>query len=145
MRFEQRLRNGLHDGSITVAFRRWKKHQVVAGGRYRTGAGLVQVDSVDVVDPDRISAADARRAGYQAVADLVRDLRGDPAGQVYRISMHPLSVPDPRGVLAAADRLSGEDVAEITRRLNRLDTASPRAVDPRHARRDQDQARCCRV
>jgi hypothetical protein len=126
MRFEQRLRDGLRDGSITVAFRQWKRHQVVAGGRYRTGAGLVQVDSVDVVDPDRISAADARLAGYQTVADLVRDLRGDPAGQVYRISMHPLSEPDPRGVLAAADRLTPEDVAEISRRLNRLDTASPR-------------------
>ena len=40
MRFEQRLRDGLHDGSITVAFRRWKRHQVVAGGRYRKALGL---------------------------------------------------------------------------------------------------------
>ncbi len=126
MRFEQRLRDGLRDGSITVAFRRWKRHQVVAGGRYRTGTGLVQVDSVDVVDPDRISAADARLAGYQTVAGLVRDLRGDPDGQVYRISMHPLSEPDPRGVLAADDQLTAADVAEISRRLDRLDTTSPR-------------------
>jgi hypothetical protein len=65
-------------------------------------------------------------AGYHAVADLVGDLRGDPAGQVYRISMHPLSEPDPRGVLAAADQLTGEDVAQISGRLSRLDAASPR-------------------
>ena len=101
MRFEQRLRDGLRDGSITVAFRRWKTHQVVAGGRYRTGVGLVRVDSVDVVDPDLISADDARLAGYLTVAELVRDLRGDPDGRVYRIGMHPLSEPDPRSVLAA--------------------------------------------
>jgi hypothetical protein len=126
MRFEQRLRDGVHDGSITVAFRRWKRHQVVAGGRYRTGAGLVRVDSVDVVEPDRISAVDASLAGYQTVSDLVRDLRGDPDGRVYRISMHPLSEPDPRGVLAADDQLTAADVAEISRRLGRLDAASPR-------------------
>jgi hypothetical protein len=126
MRFEQRLREGLHDGSITVAFRRWRKHQVVAGGRYRTGTGLVQVDSVEVVDPALITAGDARLAGYQAVADLIRDLRGDAAGQVYRISMHPLDGPDPRSVLAMDDQLADADVAEITRRLDRLDAASPR-------------------
>jgi hypothetical protein len=126
MRFEQRLRDGVHDGSISVAYRRWKTHQVVAGGRYRTGTGLVQVDSVEVVDPDLIGADDARLAGYQSVADLVRDLRGDPAGRVYRISMHSLSEPDPRGVLAADDQLTAADVAEISRRLGRLDAASPR-------------------
>ncbi|HXL96642.1 MAG TPA: hypothetical protein VN969_47655 [Streptosporangiaceae bacterium] len=62
MRFGQRLREGIHDGSITVTFRRWKRHQVVPRGRYRTGAGLVEVDTVDVIDPARISRADARPA-----------------------------------------------------------------------------------
>jgi hypothetical protein len=129
MRFEQRLRDGIHDGSITVAFRRWKRHQVVPGGRYRTGgsgAGLVEVDSVDIVDPAAISAEDARLAGYATVADVVRDLRGDPDGRVFRIALHPLDEPDPRSVLAADDRLSSADVAEIGRRLARLDKASPR-------------------
>ena len=129
MRFEQRLREGIHDGSITVAFRRWKRHQVVPGGRYRTGGpgeGRVEVDSVDVVDPEAISAEDARLAGYQSVAEVLRDLRGDPDGRVFRIALHPLDEPDPRSVLAADDRLSGADVAEISRRLARLDKASPR-------------------
>ena len=126
MRFEQRLREGIHDGSITVAFRRWKRRQVVPGGRYRTGAGLVVVDSVKVVDPARISAADVRRAGYASAADLLRDLRGDADAEVFRIALHPLDEPDPRSVLAGDDRLSEEDVGEISRRLTRLDKASPR-------------------
>jgi hypothetical protein len=126
MRFEQRLRDGIHDGSITVAFRRWKRHQVVAGGRYLTGAGLVQVDAGDVVDPAGISAEDARLAGYQTVANLVHDLRGEPTGRVYRIRMHRLDEPDPRSVLASCDQLADADVAEISRRLDRLDTAGPR-------------------
>jgi hypothetical protein len=126
MRFEQRLREGIHDGSITVTFRRWKRHQVVPGGRYRTGVGLVEVDTVDVIDPARISRADARRAGYESVAALVEDLRGDPAEQVFRIALHPLDTPDPRSVLALTDQLTADDVAEIGARLDRLDRASPR-------------------
>lgn len=126
MRFEQRLREGIHDGSITVAFRRWKRHQVVPGGHYRTGAGLVEVDSVDIIDPARIGPDDARRAGYQSIAALVEDLRGDPAEHVYRIALHPLDTPDPRSVLALADQLTAGDIASIEARLARLDKASPR-------------------
>jgi hypothetical protein len=126
MRFEQRLREGIHDGTITVAFRRWKRHQLVAGGQYRTGAGMVAVDAVDIVDPAKITKADARRAGYRTVDDLVRDLRGDQDAAVYRIRLRPLAEPDPRSVLAADGALSAADIAEIARRLDRLDKASPR-------------------
>lgn len=126
MRFEQRLRDGIQDGTITLAFRRWKTHQVVAGGRYRTGTGMVRVDSVDIVDPDAISKADLRRAGYASADDLRKDLRGDPDARVYRIALRRLDEPDPRSVLAHDERLAAEDVAEITRRLARLDKASPR-------------------
>jgi hypothetical protein len=42
MLLEARLRDGIHDGSITVVFRRWQRGQV-AGGRYRTGRDMVEV------------------------------------------------------------------------------------------------------
>ena len=41
MRFEQRLRDGIHSGAIVLAFRRWKRSQVVAGRRYRTASTSV--------------------------------------------------------------------------------------------------------
>ena len=50
MRFEQRLRDGIHSGAIVLAFRRWKRSQVVPGRRYRTGIDMVEVESVDVVE-----------------------------------------------------------------------------------------------
>lgn len=126
MRFEQRLRDGIQDGTITLAFRRWKTHQVVAGGRYRTGTGMVQVDAVDIVDPETISEQDVRRAGYASADDLRKGLRGAPDARVYRIALHRLDEPDPRSVLAQHEDLTAEDAAEITRRLARLDKASPR-------------------
>lgn len=59
--FEARLREGIHDGSITMTFRRWRRSQVVAGGRYRTGLDMIEVDRVDTVTPSAISHAVADR------------------------------------------------------------------------------------
>ena len=52
------------------------------------------------------------------------DLRGDPASPVYRIAFHAVTEPDPRAELAANATLTDDDVAEITKRLDRLDRAS---------------------
>lgn len=46
MRFEQRLRDGIHSGAVVLAFRRWKRSQVVAGHQYRTGTDMVEVTTV---------------------------------------------------------------------------------------------------
>jgi hypothetical protein len=126
--FQARFWPLIVDGSVSVTFRRWKRRQVVAGHRYRTGHRIVgrqmiEVDRVDVVDPARITRADARRAGFPD-ADAVRaELRGDADLPVYRIEFHRVDEPDPRSVLAASNDLSPADRAEIDRRLDRLDRA----------------------
>ena len=129
MLFQARFWPLIVDGSVTVTFRRWKRCQVVAGHRYRTGHRIVgrqmiEVDAVDVVDPARITRADARRAGFPD-ADTVRaELRGDADLPVYRIRFHRVDEPDPRSVLAAAADLTPADQEEIDRRLDRLDRSS---------------------
>jgi hypothetical protein len=124
MLFEPRLKRGIADGSITVAFRRWKRPQVVAGGRYRTGEGLVEATSVDEVEASKITKADARRAGYESVDELLRTMPERNGTHVYRIGFRPVRAADPRDELAASDDLSADDVADITVRLERLDRAS---------------------
>src|SRR5438270_13727256 len=62
--FEIRFWDGIRDGTVTVTFRRWKRPQAKAGNTNRTPAGIVRVDSVDVVDPAKITNADARRSGF---------------------------------------------------------------------------------
>jgi biotin operon repressor len=126
MQFEPRLRHGLRDGSITVAFRRWRRVQVVAGHQYRTGAGLVRAESIEVIAPNAITPALARAAGYPDVQAAVADLRGDPELPVYCIRFRSLDGPDPRDELARTDDLTDADVALIRRRLARLDAASKR-------------------
>jgi hypothetical protein len=122
--FEQRLRDGLHDGSITMAFRRWRRVQVVTGHHYRTGRDMVAVDAIDAVQPGDISSQDALAAGYGNVTELVADLRGDPALALYRIRFRRLAGPDPRATLAATADLTAADAAAIGARLARMDAAS---------------------
>ncbi len=126
MRFEKRLRDGIDDGSITVAFRRWNRRQVVAGKRYRTGTGMVEIDAVELVDLSAVTAADARLAGYASVRDLVADLPGAPDTPLYRLAFHKVAGPDPRDRLASDAALSRQDVASLRRRLERIDRLSPK-------------------
>jgi hypothetical protein len=121
---EKRLHEGIRDGSITVMFRRWRRRQASAGNVYRTAAGRVVVDSVEVVAPGEITLTDARAAGYGSVAEAVADLRGSAEDPVYLLRLHHTDQPDPRDELAAADDLSTAEVEEITWRLIRLDRAS---------------------
>jgi hypothetical protein len=126
MRFEQRLRDGIHSGAIVLAFRRWKRSQVRLGRRYRTGIDMVEVESVDVVEPSAVDAAQAREAGYDSIGELLADLRGDAALPVYRIRLRRIDGPDPRDELARVARLTEADVAAITARLARMDKSSSR-------------------
>ncbi len=123
MLFEHRFHAGIVDGSITRTYRRWKRSQAVVGHHYRVNGNMIEVESVDVVEPAAITDDDARQAGYGSAAALVADLRGTPAMAVYRVRFHLVGA-DPRDALAADDRLDDADVAEIDRRLARLDAAS---------------------
>lgn len=126
MLFEQRLRQGLHDGSITLAFRRWRRPQVVAGHDYRTQLDMVRAEVIDQVTPAEITRSQAEAAGYPDVAALLADLRGDPELPLYRIRFRRLDEPDPRDTLAATATLTDTEVASIAARLARMDAASRR-------------------
>jgi hypothetical protein len=124
MLMQIRFRDGIESGAVTLTFRRWKRPQVVAGHTYRTAAGRIVVDTIDVVDPARISAADARRAGFGSLAQLLAELRGAEDLPTYRVRFHAAEGPDPRSMLAADAALGATEVETIRTRLDRLDRAS---------------------
>jgi biotin operon repressor len=126
VQFEPRLRKGLHDGSITVAFRRWRRSQVVAGHQYRTGQGMVLAEAVDVITPDDITPELAQAAGFADVPAARADLRGDPELPLYCVRFRAMDGPDPRDELAATSALTDADAAAIAGRLARMDAASKR-------------------
>ncbi len=121
----QRFHPGLADGSVTLAFRRWRKPAAKAGGRQRTPIGELAVDSVTPVDPDDITEADALAAGYRDRAELLGELArfGPEDGTVYRIALR-LAGPDPRVALRERAEVTDDEWAQIAARLARLDRAS---------------------
>ena len=123
MLFERRLREGIHEGRIVLAFRRWKRSQVVAGHRYRTGSDIIEVDAVDRVRQRDIDAGQASEAGYATVKELVADLRGDKKTPLYRIRFHRVDEPDPRDELAAQSELTSPELATLTAQLTRMDNS----------------------
>jgi len=120
-----RFWDGIRDGSVTVTFRRWKRPQAKAGNTNRTPAGIVRVDSVDVVDPAKITNVDARRSGFSSAAAVRAALHGSPELPVYRVAFHLADEPDPREELQQRADLTADDIAELDKRLGRLDAASP--------------------
>jgi hypothetical protein len=124
MQFTMQFWPGIEDGSITVAFRRWRNARVVAGRTYRTPAGRIEIERVEEVEPGQITDRDAVRSGHTSGDAIRASLRGEESWPTFRIEFHRLDGPDPREVLANTSELSDEDVAEITERLDRLDRAS---------------------
>lgn len=111
-------------GEIDLAFRRWTRPTVKTGGSLRTSLGLLAIERVEEVAIDEITEEDARRAGLE-LDELLGFLHRKSEGEVYRVELGGLG-PDPRVALRQDDALSDEDVAEIGRRLDRLDARSSR-------------------
>jgi hypothetical protein len=129
--FQKRFLAGLVDGSITLTFRQWPKLRVKPGGRYRTHPiGVLEVDAVDSVRVEQITAADARRAGFADRAELIEYLRPaahgkfGPKTELYRIQLHYAGDGD-WVPISREDKLSAEDVEQIDRRLAKFDAKQP--------------------
>jgi hypothetical protein len=107
-------------GEIDLVFRRQKRPTVRTGGTLRTQVGMLDIVSIDPVDPATLTADDARRAGYETVDGLVADLTAKPEGKFYRVVVRPGGT-DPRVELRNDADLTDADVAAIAARLDRYD------------------------
>jgi hypothetical protein len=118
MLFNARALDGIAAGEIDLAFRRWKRLTVKAGGTLRTRAGVIAIDAVEPTSERSIRANDARRAGFDTRAELLRSLQ--PQGQLYRIEFRRIG-DDPRVALRQRDEISESERAELDARLERMD------------------------
>jgi hypothetical protein len=121
--FKQRFWGGIADGSVTLAFRRWRRPSVKAGGRRKAPPGLLAIEQVEIISPERITDDDALRAGYESRVELLAELEKYPDGDLYRIAFR-LAGEDPRVALRERSDLSEAEAAALLERLARLDRAS---------------------
>ena len=110
-------------GEVSVAFRRWTKPSVKAGGFRVTSIGRLAIDQVRPVSEAEITEAEARLAGEASRADLMAAL-ANGKGELHRIAFH-LEGEDPRIALRQDSDLSAADRAALQRRLARMDARAP--------------------
>ena len=123
MIFRQQVLEGIRNGTITVAFRRWRRPTVRSGGTLLTAAGELSIASVDRIDAATITLADARRAGYPSREAILAELDRREEGDVYRIELGALRA-DPRVALRASTAIAPEEMEQLRNRLARLDESS---------------------
>ena len=126
MLLPNRIAQGVRDGTITLAFRRWEAPRVKVGGTQLTSAGIVGFDAVEEIPgPSDVTEQDAAAAGFPSLDALRRQLwpsvpvqqqayRGPRASKggdhVYRVHLRWVGE-DPRVAL----REDVPDAAELAR------------------------------
>ncbi len=120
-------------GQLDVVFRCWLRPTVRAGGTLRTPIGLLDIVSVDVVDPASITHADAHRAGWPDAAAVrsfldaagcgagAADARGDERKRRCHRIVVRLGGADPRVALQQDAALDAGALDAVLARLARWD------------------------
>lgn len=118
-----RVAAGVADGSVSLAFRRWKTLRVKPGNTFRSTAGIIAVGDISMIAVGDITEQQAQAAGASSKDELVMTFRGAPTDPVFKIELS-WDGPDPRVDLGENDALTEQDCAELDRRLARLDQSS---------------------
>jgi hypothetical protein len=124
MLFRDEILKGIVSGEITLAFRRWKRPTVKAGGRVRTASGVVLIGGITIADASRLTEKDAIAAGFPTLAALQEMLGPDDGTPIYRIALDGIK-PDERVSLRGKASLSDDEWHALSVRFARWDGASP--------------------
>ena len=124
MLFRKAVLDGIRTGAITLAFRRWRRPTVRAGGTLLTPVGQLSITSLEPVSAELISADDAQRAAYPTRAALLEELKGRAEGEIYRIELGPM-LADHRVALRDTPAQTEVDIQALRTRLSRMDSRAP--------------------
>ena len=71
-------------GEVDLVFRRWSRPSVKPGGTLKTKLGLLAIGAITDMDPDAVGEADAKRAGFEDVADFHKWLDTMKPGHLFQ-------------------------------------------------------------
>jgi hypothetical protein len=98
VQFSADLRERVADGTVTVSYRLWSRPQVRAGGVYRVGPVLIEVDDVELVPYGSLTDADLAGTGEPDLQALrVRAAHAGPIHDdtvLYRVQFHVCGLAD---------------------------------------------------
>lgn len=85
MQFTKRLREPVASGAVTCSVRIWQRPHVKIGGRYRLGAGAIEVTSIRQIELGDITPVLARKSGFAGVVDLLKIAKHGPGENIYLV------------------------------------------------------------
>ena len=121
MLFPKDILTGISQGRITLAFRRWEKPTVRAGGTLLTPVGQLAIEAIDPIATEQITRAEAVAAGFSDVESVRKQLSKRTTGSFYRIRFRLIG-PDPR-IALRLEIPDEKQCAELAARLDRWDQA----------------------
>lgn len=121
MLLRREVLEAIEAGRVDTVYRRWQKPRVRPGSTLRTPVGVLQVTSIERVEPETLGQKDAAEAGFTDLESLLTSA-GDRGPILYRIGLRHIG-PDPRSALR--DTIPDDiEIERIESRLDRLDEAS---------------------
>lgn len=121
MLLKQKTLEGIAGGGITLAFRRWKRPTVKAGGSLRTVIGVLASDAVDLVDEPKNTKKDVQQAGYASREELLAELNARKDVKLYRIALHHAGA-DARHALRRQADLADDEINDLNDRPEQYNT-----------------------
>jgi hypothetical protein len=86
--FTKFLRDGVRSGGIRCSVRVWMNPRVTAGRRYKFENGEIEVDSIEPITVDDITADLAQACGFRTVSDLMKVARHGRGENIYLVRFH---------------------------------------------------------
>ncbi|MGC4003126.1 MAG: ASCH domain-containing protein [Pirellulales bacterium] len=106
--FKKKFLDAIRDGTKTQTIRVWRTLRYRAGQRsYIPGVGYIRIESIEPVEVDQLTDADALPDGFASAATLRAELAAiyaDPAcagGQAYRLRFRVLPTDEQAAAIAA--------------------------------------------
>jgi len=113
---------GIQEGSIQLAFRKWKRPTVKTRGTLLTPVGQLAIAAVDKVLLNDITEVEANAAGFSDLFSLRYWLSERADGDIYRVRLS-FAGPDPR--IALRENIPQKaELDEVVHRLERIDSRS---------------------
>lgn len=119
MLFKRHTLEGIRQGVITVAFRKWKRPTVKEGGTLQTPAGQLYIRKISPVRIDEINLHELHAAGLSDQEEL-KALIADRKGELVKVEFDFLGG-DPREALRKQRDIPAKEIDRIISRIHKLD------------------------
>ncbi len=123
MLFKQQHLEGIQEGTISFAFRKWQRPAVKKGSLIKTAVGQLEILDIYPVEENTITENDANQAGYHTKEDLLKVLNQKIQGLCYKVRVRYHS-PDPRIKLRSQTHLTNDQFQLIAEQLHKMDQSS---------------------